>query len=257
MYMEKLRLDGRTAVVTGGAQNIGLACVTALAEAGARVVIADLDEALAAKAAEELRAEGLDVSSIRMDVTNTESVQTAIKTVHEQEGHLDILVACAGICISEVKAEDMTDSQWLKQVDINLNGMFRCCQAAGRIMLEQKKGAIVAIGSMSGLIVNRPQQQAAYNASKAGVHQYIRSLAAEWAPHGVRANAVAPTYIETTLTRFGMEKPELYDAWIAGTPMGRVGQPDEVASVVHFLASDAASLMTGSIVNVDAGFTVW
>ncbi|KXV19926.1 SDR family oxidoreductase [Gluconobacter japonicus] len=257
MYMEKLRLDGRTAVVTGGAQNIGLACVTALAEAGARVVIADLDEALAAKAAEELRGEGLDVRSIRMDVTNTESVQTAIKTVHEQEGHLDILVACAGICISEVKAEDMTDSQWLKQVDINLNGMFRCCQAAGRIMLEQKKGAIVAIGSMSGLIVNRPQQQAAYNASKAGVHQYIRSLAAEWAPHGIRANAVAPTYIETTLTRFGMEKPELYDAWIAGTPMGRVGQPDEVASVVHFLASDAASLMTGSIVNVDAGFTVW
>ena len=257
MYMEKLRLDGRTAVVTGGAQNIGLACVTALAKAGARVVIADLDEALAAKAAEELRGEGLDVSSIRMDVTNTESVQTAIKTVHEQEGHLDILVACAGICISEVKAEDMTDSQWLKQVDINLNGMFRCCQAAGRIMLEQKKGAIVAIGSMSGLIVNRPQQQAAYNASKAGVHQYIRSLAAEWAPHGIRANAVAPTYIETTLTRFGMEKPELYDAWIAGTPMGRVGQPDEVASVVHFLASDAASLMTGSIVNVDAGFTVW
>lgn len=257
MYMEKLRLDGRTAVVTGGAQNIGLACVTALAEAGARVVIADLDEALAAKSAEELRAEGLDVGSIRMDVTNTENVQAAIKTVHEQEGHLDILVACAGICISEVKAEDMTDGQWLKQVDINLNGMFRCCQAVGRIMLEQKKGAIVAIGSMSGQIVNRPQQQAAYNASKAGVHQYIRSLAAEWAPHGIRANAVAPTYIETTLTRFGMEKPELYDAWIAGTPMGRVGQPDEVASVVHFLASDAASLMTGSIVNVDAGFTVW
>ncbi|OAG73682.1 D-arabitol dehydrogenase [Gluconobacter japonicus] len=257
MYMEKLRLDGRTAVVTGGAQNIGLACVTALAEAGARVVIADLDEALAAKSAEELRAEGLDVGSIRMDVTNTENVQAAIKTVHEEEGHLDILVACAGICISEVKAEDMTDSQWLKQVDINLNGMFRCCQAVGRIMLEQKKGAIVAIGSMSGQIVNRPQQQAAYNASKAGVHQYIRSLAAEWAPHGIRANAVAPTYIETTLTRFGMEKPALYDAWIAGTPMGRVGQPDEVASVVHFLASDAASLMTGSIVNVDAGFTVW
>ncbi|AFW02395.1 3-oxoacyl-ACP reductase [Gluconobacter oxydans] len=257
MYMEKLRLDGRTAVVTGGAQNIGLACVTALAEAGARVVIADLDEAMAAQSAEELCAEGLDVRSIRMDVTSMENVQAAIKTLHEQEGHLDILVACAGICISEVKAEDMTEGQWLKQVDINLNGMFRCCQAVGRIMLEQKKGAIVAIGSMSGQIVNRPQQQAAYNASKAGVHQYIRSLAAEWAPHGIRANAVAPTYIETTLTRFGMEKPELYDAWIAGTPMGRVGQPDEVASVVHFLASDAASLMTGSIVNVDAGFTVW
>lgn len=257
MYMEKLRLDGRTAIVTGGAQNIGLACVTALAEAGARVIIADLDEALANNSAEELRALNLDVGSIKLDVTSTENVKTVVDALHAQEGHLDILVACAGICISEVKAEDMTDSQWLKQIDINLNGMFRCCQAVGRVMLEQKKGSIVAIGSMSGLIVNRPQQQAAYNASKAGVHQYIRSLAAEWAPHGIRANAVAPTYIETTLTRFGMEKPELYDAWIAGTPMGRVGQPDEVASVVHFLASDAASLMTGSIVNVDAGFTVW
>ncbi|MBS1061475.1 SDR family oxidoreductase [Gluconobacter wancherniae] len=257
MYMEKLRLDGRTAIVTGGAQNIGLACVTALAEAGARVIIADLDEALANNSAEELRALSLDVGSIKLDVTSTENVKTVVDALHAQEGHLDILVACAGICISEVKAEDMTDSQWLKQIDINLNGMFRCCQAVGRVMLEQKKGSIVAIGSMSGLIVNRPQQQAAYNASKAGVHQYIRSLAAEWAPHGIRANAVAPTYIETTLTRFGMEKPELYDAWIAGTPMGRVGQPDEVASVVHFLASDAASLMTGAIVNVDAGFTVW
>ncbi|MBS1088066.1 SDR family NAD(P)-dependent oxidoreductase [Gluconobacter wancherniae] len=257
MYMEKLRLDGRTAIVTGGAQNIGLACVTALAEAGTRVIIADLDEALANNSAEELRALSLDVDSIKLDVTSTENVKTVVDALHAQEGHLDILVACAGICISEVKAEDMTDSQWLKQIDINLNGMFRCCQAVGRVMLEQKKGSIVAIGSMSGLIVNRPQQQAAYNASKAGVHQYIRSLAAEWAPHGIRANAVAPTYIETTLTRFGMEKPELYDAWIAGTPMGRVGQPDEVASVVHFLASDAASLMTGSIVNVDAGFTVW
>ncbi|MFT9094632.1 MAG: SDR family NAD(P)-dependent oxidoreductase, partial [Gluconobacter cerinus] len=146
MYMEKLRLDGRVAVVTGGAQNIGLACVTALAEAGARVIIADLDETLAAQSAEDLRKQDLNVDSIRMDVTSTESVQSAIKTLHEKEGHLDILVACAGICISEVKAEDMTDGQWLKQVDINLNGMFRCCQAVGRIMIEQKKGTIVAIG---------------------------------------------------------------------------------------------------------------
>lgn len=139
MYMEKLRLDNRVAIVTGGAQNIGLACVTALAEAGARVVIADLDETLAAQAVKDLRDQGYDVSSVAMDVTKTESVQNAVSSVHEKEGRLDILVACAGICISEVKAEDMTDGQWLKQVDINLNGMFRSCQAAGRIMLEQKK----------------------------------------------------------------------------------------------------------------------
>ncbi|AOX19871.1 SDR family NAD(P)-dependent oxidoreductase [Kozakia baliensis] len=257
MYMEKLRLDGRVAIITGGAQNIGLCCATALAEAGARVILADLDGDLAASAAEELRGIGHDAGSIAIDVTSTESVDQAIHSVANKEGKIDILVASAGLCISEVKAEDMTEKQWLKQIDVNLNGMFRSCQAVGRVMLKQQRGAIVAIGSMSGLIVNRPQQQAAYNASKAGVHQYIRSLAAEWATQGIRANAVAPTYIETTLTRFGMEKPELYDAWIAGTPMGRVGQPDEVASVVHFLASDAASLMTGAIVNVDAGFTVW
>lgn len=257
MYAEKFNLDQRVAIVTGGAQNIGLCCAGALAEFGAHVVLADLDEARASLSADELRAKGRKASHVRMDVTSTESVDAAVKGVEDEFGQIDILVASAGLCISEVKAEDMSEAQWLRQIDINLNGMFRCCQAVGRVMLRQNRGSIVAIGSMSGLIVNRPQQQAAYNASKAGVHQYIRSLAAEWASNNIRVNAVAPTYVETTLTRFGMEKPELYERWIDGTPMGRVGQPDEVASVVQFLASDAASLMTGAIVNVDAGFTVW
>jgi len=257
MYMEKLRLDGRIAVITGGAQNIGLCCATALSEAGAHVVIADLDGDKAAEAAKILADQGLNACSVTMDVTSEESVIKAVDAVTARHGRLDILVANAGMCISEVKAEDMTEDQWLKQINVNLNGVFRCCQAAGKVMIKQKSGAIVAIGSMSGLIVNRPQEQAAYNASKAGVHQYIRSIAAEWAPHGIRANAVAPTYIETTLTRFGMQNPTLYNRWIDGTPMGRVGQPEEVASAVQFLSSDAASLMTGSIVSVDGGFTVW
>ena len=124
-------------------------------------------------------------------------------------------------------------------------------------MLAQGRGSIVNIGSMAGAIVVKPQEQAAYNASKAGVHHLTRSLAAEWAGRGVRVNAVAPTYIETPLTRFGMYKPDLYRHWMAGTPMRRVGQPDEIASVVHFLASNAASLMTGSIVFADAGYTLW
>ncbi|CAI9121594.1 SDR family NAD(P)-dependent oxidoreductase [Brytella acorum] len=257
MYQEKLRLDQRVAIITGGAQNIGLCCAEALAEFGAHVVLADLDLDRAAQSAGELRAKGYTASHVGMDVTSMKSVEDAVSAVEQEYGKIDILVASAGLCVSEVKAEDVPEGQWLKQIDINLNGMFRSCQAVGRVMLRQGSGSIVAIGSMSGLIVNRPQQQAAYNASKAGVHQYIRSLAAEWAPSGIRVNAVAPTYIETTLTRFGMEKPALYDRWIDGTPMGRVGQPDEVASVVQFLASDAASLMTGAIVNVDAGFTVW
>ena len=144
-----------------------------------------------------------------------------------------------------------------RHIDVNLNGMFWCCRAFGRHMLSAKSGAIVNIGSMSGFIVNKPQEQCFYNASKAAVHHLTKSLAAEWGARGVRVNAVAPTYIETPLNAFVKSNPAMYDAWIGRTPMGRVGKPEEIASVVLFLASDAASLMTGSIVLADGGYTCW
>jgi NAD(P)-dependent dehydrogenase (short-subunit alcohol dehydrogenase family) len=124
-------------------------------------------------------------------------------------------------------------------------------------MLTRGSGAIVNIGSMSGVIVNKPQPQSYYNASKAAVHHLTRSLAAEWAARGVRVNAVAPTYIETPLTRQGAENPSMMETWMEMTPMHRMGQPSEIASVVLFLASDAASLLTGSIVLADGGYTCW
>ena len=257
MYLEKLRLDGRVAVVTGGGGGIGVACGVALAEAGACVIVADVNAALAEQGASAIAAAGGDAHAVLLDVTRTDSIVHAVGQVVADHGRIDILVCNAGIVVSEIKAEELDDAIWLRHMDVNLNGVFRCCREFGRAMLGQGRGAIVNIGSMAGSIVVRPQEQAAYNASKAGVHHLTRSLAAEWADRGVRVNAVAPTYVETPLTRFGMAKPALYDQWLANTPMRRVGQPDEIASVVHFLASDAASLVTGSIVYADAGYTLW
>ena len=257
MYLEKLRLDGRIAVVTGGGGGIGLACAMALAEAGARVVVADLDAARAESGAQAVVDAGGMGESVEIDVTRTSTVTDAAAEILGRHGRIDVLVCNAGIVTSEVKAEDVDDALWLRQIDVNLNGVFRCCREFGRVMLDQGRGSIVNIGSMAGSIVVRPQEQVAYNASKAGVHHLTRTLAAEWADRNVRVNCVAPTYIETPLTRFGMGNPRLYDQWLANTPMRRVGQPHEIASVVHFLASDAASLMTGSIVYADAGYTAW
>ncbi len=257
MYLEKLSLAGRTALVTGGGRAIGLAICEALAEAGARVIIADRDARVADEGRAALRARGYAADVVIVDVTEPAAVTAAADTLAAGGAGVDILVCNAGIVHSEVPAESMSDAQWRDVVDVNLNGVFWCCRAFGRHMLAAKRGAIVNIGSMSGLIVNKPQAQSSYNASKAGVHHLTKSLAAEWADRGVRVNAVAPTYISTPLNEFVKSKPDMYAAWIAGTPMARLGTVDEIASVVHFLASDAASLMTGSVVVVDGGYTCW
>jgi NAD(P)-dependent dehydrogenase (short-subunit alcohol dehydrogenase family) len=257
MYLEMFKLAGRTALVTGGGRAIGLACVEALAEAGAKVIIADHDEAVAEEGRAAMRAKGYDPEVVIMDVTDPARVTEVADDIVARHGKIDILVNNAGIARSETPAETVTDEHWLNVIDVNLNGTFWCCRAFGRHMLRERSGAIVNIGSMSGFIVNKPQEQSYYNASKAAVHHLTKSLAAEWGARGVRVNAVAPTYIATPLNAFVKSNPAMYDAWIGGTPMGRLGEVEEVASVVLFLASDAASLMTGSIVLADGGYTCW
>ena len=257
MFLEKFRIDGKIAVVTGAARGIGLSASEALAEAGAKVVLTDMSQELLDKAITALAAKGYSVEGVLLDVTDVEGVQRVHDSIIARHGRVDILVNNAGIAISNHPAETMADDVWNKVIDVNLNGVFWCCRAFGKSMLENGSGNIVNVGSMSGFVVNRPQEQANYNASKAAVHHLTRSLAAEWGARGVRVNAVAPTYIDTEMNKYVYDDPEMYRHWVGGTPMNRLGRTDEVASVILFLASDASSLMTGSIVLADGGYVCW
>lgn len=248
-------LRGRTAVVTGGASGIGEACVLALLKAGAGVAVLDANEANLAKAGERLA--GGDVSFHRLDVTDPDAVEVMAATLTERRGRVDILVNSAGIG-RQTAAEDITPAEWREVIDINLSGTFYTAQAFGKRMLDGRGGVIVNIGSMAGDIVVRPQKNVHYNASKAAVHHLTRSLAAEWAPMKVRVNAVAPGFIETPMNAYALKSDvETTNIWLGNTPMGRVGQTNEIAAVVVFLCSDASSLMTGAIVAADAGYTLW
>jgi NAD(P)-dependent dehydrogenase (short-subunit alcohol dehydrogenase family) len=257
VYLERFSLKGRVAVVTGGGQGIGLACVEALCEAGAHAYIADRNPKAAADGQAAMKALGYATDVIEMDVTTSAQVDAAVERVMAEKGRIDILVCNAGIARPDTAATEVSDGDWLEVVDVNLNGVYWCCRGFGRPMLAAGRGSIVNIGSMSGVIVNKPQGQANYNASKAAVHHLTKSLAAEWGGRGVRVNAVAPTYINTPMTALAIANKAMFDRWIDGTPMARMGTPDEIAAVVLFLASDAASLMTGSIVLADGGYTCW
>lgn len=254
--MSEQVLQGRIAVVTGGARGIGLETAKALSKAGAVLVLADLDEAAAQAAARVITQGGGLASGCGLDVTDADAVTAAADRLAREHGRLDILVNSAGIA-RITPALDTPDAEWRLIMDVNVNGVFWCSRAFGRHMVAAKRGSIVNLGSMSGLIVNRPQSAAAYISSKAAVHMMTKALACEWAQSGVRVNALAPGYIATDMTLQMRARPELFQTWMDMTPMGRCGEPSEVASAAVFLASDAASYITGSILSVDGGYTAW
>ncbi|MFO1210965.1 MAG: SDR family oxidoreductase [Amaricoccus sp.] len=257
MYLSKYDLSGRNAFITGGGRGIGLAAADALLEAGAHVIISDISAQILEEGRAELAAAGRDVEALLLDVSDAESVRRVAAEANERHGSVDILVANAGIAWPDTGGEDMSDEVWRKVIDVDLNGAFWSCREFGRPMLQRGAGAIVTVGSMSGFISNKPQRQAHYNAAKAGVHHLTRSLAGEWAERGVRVNAVAPTYVDTIMSRGGFSDPALMPTWMDSTPMRRPARADEIASAILFLASDASSAMTGTILLVDCGYTIW
>jgi NAD(P)-dependent dehydrogenase (short-subunit alcohol dehydrogenase family) len=256
-YQKRFRVEGERAVVTGGGRGIGLACAQALGEAGARLVLIEQDEEIGRAGRDALKSAGHEAELLIGDVTSSARMTEIADQLAARGSAASILVNNAGIGVSGIAAEEVDDEAWLRMMNVNVNGVFWCSRAFGRHMIAARRGAIVNLGSMSGTICNRPQPQTAYNVSKAAVHHMTRSLAAEWAPHGVRVNAVAPTYIETPMVLANPENKGRIEAWLRDTPMGRMGKADEVASAVLFLASEASSLMTGAIVPVDGGFTCW
>lgn len=240
-------LAGRLVVITGGGRGIGLQTARRFLEQGCRVVVLDL----------AMTADDVDVAFVRVDVTDADAVASAASDVSARFGAPDVVLNAAGI-VRSASAEEMSADDWQRVVDIDLNGTFYVCQAFGRLMLDAGRGAIVNIASMSGSISNFPQKQSSYNAAKAGVVHLTKTLAGEWAGRGVRVNSVSPGYIGTDLTAQVLtDDPALGETWRERTPMGRLGTPDEVASVILFLASDDASFMTGSDVLADGGYTVW
>ena len=254
MSYDVFSLAGRTALVTGGNQGLGKAFAFALARSGARVAIAARNGDRNAETVAEAAADGIELVAIEADITDDAAVQRMTDEAVAALGSLDVLVNNAGTCY-HAPSWDVTDEQWNAVFDLNVRALWKTSLAVGAHMREAGRGSIVNVGSMSGIIVNRPQMQPAYNASKAAVHHLTRSLAAEWAPLGIRVNAVAPGYVKTEMAP--VDRPDLQRYWIEDAPQQRYALPEEIAPSVVFLASDAASFITGSVLVADGGYTAW
>jgi NAD(P)-dependent dehydrogenase (short-subunit alcohol dehydrogenase family) len=255
-YRNAFDLTGSVAVVTGGSRGIGFEAAMALGACGAKVILASRDRSVLDESVGKLVKAGVDASRFVLDVTDSAAVTEAADTIVAEHGKVDILVNSAGIARLN-SALEMSDDEWRAVMDLNVNGMFWCCRAFGRHMVAAGKGAIVNLGSMSGLIINRPQTAPSYMASKGAVHMLTKALAVEWAKSGVRVNALAPGYISTDMTLKMRERPELFNVWLEMTPMGRLGETSEVAAAVLYLASPASGYVTGAILSIDGGYTAW
>jgi NAD(P)-dependent dehydrogenase (short-subunit alcohol dehydrogenase family) len=251
-YLEELfGLKGRVALVTGGGRGIGQVVAAGLAKAGAEVAV--ISRSGADETVKLIEKEGGRAYSLLADVTREAEVDGALAEIVKRSGSLDVVFNNAGICIHKGTLEAAI-SEWKQVIDINLTGEYIVARAAAKIMMARKiKGSIINMASMSGSIVNIPQWQASYNASKSGVIHLTRSLAVEWAGYGIRVNSLSPGYIATPMS---VDTPkELRDAWTPLMPMRRMGKPEELVPAVLYLASPASGYTTGSDLIVDGAYT--
>lgn len=253
--MDRFEMRGRVAVVTGGAGGLGRAMAEALAEAGAQVVVADLDAAAAERTAAAIGGEALT-----LDAGDRAAVRAALAEVARQHGRLDTVIANAGISAGpsyrteEGRIANVQDEDWDRVLRINLTGVFATLQAAGGIMAGQGTGSLIAVASIAGLKAD-PMVGYAYAATKAAVVNLTRQAAMEFAPQGVRVNAIAPGPFRTDIAGGRIRQPENEAAFAATVPMGRIAEPDEIKGLALLLASDAGSYMTGAVIPIDGGST--
>ncbi|QJD87696.1 SDR family NAD(P)-dependent oxidoreductase [Cohnella herbarum] len=253
---DKFRLDGRVSLVTGGGAGLGKAMAQGLAQAGSRLVIADIDSDAARRTAEEFTREGVEAIAVQADVTDQGHVRRMVAKAMDRFGRIDVLFNNAGISI-HVPLEEMRYEDWQKIMNVNLNSVFLVSQEVGKVMIAQNSGVIVNISSMSGLVSNVPQYQAAYNTSKAAVIMLTKSMASEWAKYNIRVNTIAPGYMRTEMTApYFEENGPMVQEWMKLTPMHRPGTPDELQGIAVFLASDASTYATGGVFVIDGGYTI-
>lgn len=253
MYLEKLfGLKGKVALVTGGGGGIGQHVALGLAKAGAKIVI--FSRSGADETVKQIKAQGGEAYSFIADVTDEQQVDNGLAQALEKAGSLDIVFNNAGVCIHKT-AFEASVAEWRKVIDINLTGEYIVARAAAKIMIERGiKGSIINMASMSAGVVNIPQMQASYNASKAGVIHLTRSLAIEWIESGIRVNSISPGYVATPMS--ADEPQELIDAWMPLIPMHRMADPEELMGAIIYLASDASTYTTGTDLIVDGGYVL-
>ena len=256
MVLDKFGLKNQVGIVTGGGQGLGRVFCHAFAEAGADIVVAEINSDTGPVTVDEVKVLGREAIYVETDVRDPDSVTAMVDQTLDTFGHIDFLMNNAGV-VQHLEVEKVTLQDWQNVLDVNLNGVFLCSQIVGQHMMARGQGRIINIASMSGLIVNYPQCQAAYNTSKAAVIHLTKTLAAEWAQYNIRVNAIAPGYMGTAMAKPFFDDPEYGGVWIKAIPMGRPGEPEELGPVAVFLASEASSYITGATIVVDGGYTIW